>query len=623
MDVANLIDNITDQQRAAMDGAGEDGEFEQGELISLRDYLNARERAGRLAITQTLLKVRQGSLDTLELQLGRSRDGLHFSLIQCLLHQDNVDKFVFCTQNNASVRKVVLDIGYQEISDPSSGAPVDIEVYYQRWTKLAQGLGQLNGLKKLKIYSRELLEDPENKPDYRALGIVLAAVPQMEKLEFWCALLGEDDQFAQVSNALTNHPKLKRVTFEQRIDAEALDSIARQLITANSLSTIEFGFLVLRRRILPDSFFALLGKQSMTSLTIHRCLVSGSQCQLMADYLTNVDSNMAVLDLQHSRMERAVPILRALHHHQNVRTLRLSLFHLDVVLCTALGELFGVNQSIEELRLIGESFIDGDNGDVENAEMNGFDSEWLAPLFEHLQRNRSLKRIWIVAEGWSDRLVDSFGAFLQSSTCPLQQLSVNVRTVPPGWHRLLPALGTNASLKQVSITGGLSRQASIDIASHISRNTSIELLCLMAMCGDGEEALDDQDEENLPPSFFPKARLVEALGRNTTLRVLDARFRRRFEMLIQKGEGSKQLDEAFRKNYGIVELLGPCERNSMIHVICKLNKAGRKYLIDDPSNREQAIQVLAEVTRSLDALFFHLSENPSLCGGSCHPLIGG
>jgi hypothetical protein len=127
----------------------------------------------------------------------------------------------------------------------------------------------LKGLVNLNIKSRGLLEHPENGPDYRALGIVLNAVPQIQNLTFSCSLSGEDDHITQVSNALTNHPNLKLVHFEQRVDTDALGSIARQLMAADSLSTIDFQPFVVGRSILPDSFFSLLGKTSMTALTIH------------------------------------------------------------------------------------------------------------------------------------------------------------------------------------------------------------------------------------------------------------------------------------------------------------------------------------------------------------------
>jgi hypothetical protein len=50
-------------------------------------------------------------------------------------------------------------------------------------------------------------------------------------------------------------------------------------------------------------------------------------------------------------------------------------------------------------------------------------------------------------------------------------------------------------------------------------------------------------------------------------------------------------------------------------IICKLNKAGRRYLSENSSSREAAVNVLTEVVDDIDCLFYHICENPVvLCG---------
>jgi hypothetical protein len=59
----------------------------------------------------------------------------------------------------------------------------------------------------------------------------------------------------------------------------------------------------------------------------------------------------------------------------------------------------------------------------------------------------------------------------------------------------------------------------------------------------------------------------------------------------------------------------------VLESIPRLNKAGRRYLIDDPASTGKGVQVLCNVMEDesytdgqvLDCLFLHLRENPLLC----------
>ena len=50
-----------------------------------------------------------------------------------------------------------------------------------------------------------------------------------------------------------------------------------------------------------------------------------------------------------------------------------------------------------------------------------------------------------------------------------------------------------------------------------------------------------------------------------------------------------------------------------IETITRLNTAGRRYMLDNPADRPTGVAVLSEVNHSLDCIFLHLQENPSLC----------
>jgi len=56
------------------------------------------------------------------------------------------------------------------------------------------------------------------------------------------------------------------------------------------------------------------------------------------------------------------------------------------------------------------------------------------------------------------------------------------------------------------------------------------------------------------------------------------------------------------------------EYASLLDAIRAMNRAGRKYIKDDPGSKEKGAKVLYSVRDNLDALFLHLRENPKLFG---------
>jgi hypothetical protein len=51
-----------------------------------------------------------------------------------------------------------------------------------------------------------------------------------------------------------------------------------------------------------------------------------------------------------------------------------------------------------------------------------------------------------------------------------------------------------------------------------------------------------------------------------------------------------------------------------ISMIFRLNRSGRVYMEADASNQSEGLKVLGAVSEDLDCLYFHLRENPLLCG---------
>jgi hypothetical protein len=61
-----------------------------------------------------------------------------------------------------------------------------------------------------------------------------------------------------------------------------------------------------------------------------------------------------------------------------------------------------------------------------------------------------------------------------------------------------------------------------------------------------------------------------------------------------------------------VRFFDPNQQSVLNSILC-LNKAGRRYMVEDPTSVGKGVQVLSKVRDDLDCLFLHLQENPLLC----------
>jgi hypothetical protein len=57
-------------------------------------------------------------------------------------------------------------------------------------------------------------------------------------------------------------------------------------------------------------------------------------------------------------------------------------------------------------------------------------------------------------------------------------------------------------------------------------------------------------------------------------------------------------------------------RRGDIGAILQLNKAGRRYLIEDGASVSKGVKVLCAVSDEINCVFLHLLENPRLCDRS-------
>jgi hypothetical protein len=106
---------------------------------------------------------------------------------------------------------------------------------------------------------------------------------------------------------------------------------------------------------------------------------------------------------------------------------------------------------------------------------------------------------------------------------------------------------------------------------------------------------------------------LESLQTNTTLKTL--RLYPNHNSISEDGE-IKHLVSLIKKNYGLEKLdedLFAQDETGELGTILRLNRAGRRYLIEDAGSIAKGVEVLVAVQDDLGCLFYHLLENPLLC----------
>jgi hypothetical protein len=108
--------------------------------------------------------------------------------------------------------------------------------------------------------------------------------------------------------------------------------------------------------------------------------------------------------------------------------------------------------------------------------------------------------------------------------------------------------------------------------------------------------------------------LVSALQLNTTLKTLYFHFDC-FENIYFTDDEENQLVSILMKNYGLERLASDFRREDgrTVKAIFRLNRAGRRYLVEDGSSISKGVDVLSAVSDEINCVFLHLLENPGLC----------
>jgi hypothetical protein len=187
----------------------------------------------------------------------------------------------------------------------------------------------------------------------------------------------------------------------------------------------------------------------------------------------------------------------------------------------------------------------------------------------------------------------------------------------------LSFLRTNEALKSLEVTvahdcASCLYTFRIDIVAMLQENTSLESIFILAgrdimeRDSHGQKILGYDRDAIKAKEYFVLVTALTSLQHNTTLKCLsiypDGSLR-------LTDDEDKQMAALLKKNYALERVPG-IDRVGDAGAILRLNKAGRRYLIEDGSSVSKGVEVLSGVNNDINCVFLHLLENPRLCDRS-------
>jgi hypothetical protein len=501
---------------------------------------------------------------------------------------DQVDAFVNLSRGNELVEEVVL-FPFTDPGDDISG-----NHRYAIWEKIAEGISNLQALSEITISDSHFLDDEEDPlaPDWEILACILRRLRRgvrlcmgddvlrlwsTESLPVFAGVIrgetmitgfrtGEGFPFHCLDilcSTLLTLPALENVAFDHIAgqgpeEGQSLESMVK-LLQSTSLRELEFGSTVFTNTLSKAVAKALKERSEITDLHFLGCSFPEGRGAVIANVLkTNTTVNRIRFDAQ-----------------------------ADEAFYEVLAMALLSNSTLQNL-----AFRSPGN------------SSWLSPLFLALRVNKGLKELSICQITMDEKLSTAmrFGLGRHSK---LQLLNLfNVKSDANDsclWREALSFLRTNTALKALYMSFN-------QIVSE-SQATAIRMELPAALHENG--SLETLSVPSKDAGFEDYLAFVAALQPNTTLK----RFRLHPLYSMDEDE-TNGLFQVLKKNYGLEEIPGLPHGAGDIHSILKLNRAGRRYLVQDGSSISKGIGMLSGVSNDIDSVFLHLLENPRLCDRS-------
>jgi hypothetical protein len=528
-------------------------------------------------------------------RLFRKMRSEHLEVDGGLTESPHVDFFFELSKGNRTVETVSL------ILYPQGD-------FYTSWETVGKALGNLEALQEIKVTWRE---DLQRVHDWRALSDALRFLGHKIKVR-----VGEANYFwikAEVLNfasAIRYSPSIKAIEHGGYIPAEYLN-IFEVLGTLPYLEDVTLnGTLMLEHynHLLPSkmkSIQVLLESSSLRSFTLDCCWITLEMVQCLALALNCSASTLTCLRLIMCCFPDGNTDLIYMASAMRTNT---SLTHLELTDYDGITQDAFVREMEQVVRV---------NTTLTNLNLHGWAGHYgnavpriitaMPLIITALEENTTLKNFKIDLEQCD--LFEAFGNSLKrNSTLECLTLFWHDGGVLAQLLETVSFLRVNASLMSLTL---VCKEAPadeetdargvgplfvgplcIETVSTLAENTSLENL-----------DIDGKNDSKISPADYLTA--LEALGPNTTLKTL-----RLYPNLSSFGsDQAEKLLSLIRNNYGL-ECLddGLPDPTGEVGCILRLNKAGRRYMLRDPSSISGRINVFAGISDDPDCVLFHIRE---------------
>jgi hypothetical protein len=506
---------------------------------------------------------------------------------------DQVDAFVNLSRDNETIRHVFVCLDAYPADNDASGPH-----RYAIWDKIAQGIGNLQALREIRIVDANFVDDDEGAlvPDWKIMACILQRLRRgvhLRMLHWRADAQVWDAEALQVfARVIRGRAMITGFITRSGFPFHYLDILCSALLTLPALTNVSFGELAGQgpeEGQSLESMVKLLQSPTLRKVEFESVVFTSTLCQALAKALKERSEITNLRFRQCSFPESgSAEIARALKTNTALKCLHL-LYGADEFFCEVLTTVLLSNSTLQELAFDGSGRC-----------------SWLSQLFLALQVNVGLKVLEIHGFELTDEKVSTAMRLGVGNNSTLEAL--HLFRIKSGdndtrlWREALSFLRTNRALKTLSMH--------FDQNVTESHATAIRMEAPAALCKN--ESLDSLHMVSPDARFDDYLSLVEAIQSNTTLKSL---WLRDEDFDVDEDE-TKDLIPVLTKNYGLEEFLGLEYESEDVNAILKLNQAGRRYLVQDGSSISKGVAVLSRVNDDINPVFFHLLENPRLCNRS-------
>jgi hypothetical protein len=521
---------------------------------------------------------------------------------------DHVDAFVELSQGNKTVEEVTLCPATDPADPDDDDDDASTTQRYTIWDGVATGIGNLQSLNEITIVDARVANAEEDPlaPDWEILACILRRRRRSIKLhlrmEDNALPLWNEEALPVFAEAIDGNAMITEFSTGEGIPFHCMDRLCSALQTLPALEKVSFGHIAgegQEEGQSLESMVNLLQSPSLRELNFESVVFTNLLSQAVA---TALKERSGITDLTFMDCSSLAVITSALKINTTLQCLDVGR-GADEVFYDVLAAALLSNSTLQIL------------------ELGGFIScSWLSPLFLALQGNNGLKNLIIHGIGLTNNnkvsaaMTNGLGknSTLESLNLTDIKLDDDDDDISMVWREALSFLSTNKTTALKALDMRLAWNVARERAHAIHRELMIMLL--------ENKSLETLTMSSRDARFKDYLEFVDAIQPNTTLKSL------RLGLNIYANEDqTKELIVVLKKNYGLEEITGlhyhgwGDVNGSDVNSIFELNRAGRRYLVQDGSSISKGVDVLGGVSNginSVNSVFLHLLENPRLCDRS-------